>query len=375
MFFQIGITSFGGHMSLIAIVEKKLIGEKGLLTQEDLLDAIAVASVLPGPLAVNIIAFLGYKIRGFVGAFVSISAVLLPSFLLMIALAIGFKQVGNQPWVHGFISGAITVVIAVIISVGINISKKQISSNWQSVLLMASFLALVLLSAKISIILFLLVGAVTGLFFHRKVKHLEQSINLGDWHIWIDVCIIILVMTVLFIVSEPINRQLLLQFSKVSLTLFGGGYVMIPLLYDLVVERLGWISSEEFNAAITLGQITPGPILISATFIGYKVSGIYGAVLATIGIFLPSASLMVIVSYFFSQFKEHYLVRSILAGMYPVVVAMIFSSAIIVFRNIDTGWVAIPLVTISFYFIHFRKISYLPFILGFGFIGILLEYL
>jgi chromate transport protein ChrA len=83
----------------------------------------------------------------------------------------------------------------------------------------------------------------------------------------------------------------------------------------------------------------------------------------------------VIVSYFFSQFKEHYLVRSILAGMYPVVVAMIFSSAIIVFRNIDTGWVAIPLVTISFYFIHFRKISYLPFILGFGFIGILLEYL
>ncbi|MFT5955799.1 MAG: chromate transporter, partial [Cyclobacteriaceae bacterium] len=212
-------------------------------------------------------------------------------------------------------------------------------------------------------------------FFHRKVKQLEQSINLGDWHIWIDVCIIILVMTVLFIVSEPINRQLLLQFSKVSLTLFGGGYVMIPLLYDLVVERLGWISSEEFNAAITLGQITPGPILISATFIGYKVSGIYGAVLATIGIFLPSASLMVIVSYFFSQFKEHYLVRSILAGMYPVVVAMIFSSAIIVFRNIDTGWVAIPLVTISFYFIHFRKISYLPFILGFGLIGILLEYL
>lgn len=118
------------------------------------------------------------------------------------------------------------------------------------------------------------------------------------WHL---VFLIVIVLTFVFQNSGVINLKLAAVFSKISLILFGGGYVMIPMLHSIIVEKYDWLNSTEFMDAITLGQITPGPILVSATFIGYKIGGISGAFLSTLAIFGPSAMLIIFIADIFRR--------------------------------------------------------------------------
>jgi chromate transporter len=116
-------------------------------------------------------------------------------------------------------------------------------------------------------------------------------------------------------------------FSGMSLTLFGGGYVIIPIMQQAVVSDLGWVTLQEFNAAIGISQVTPGPILSSVTFIGYKMAGISGAVIATIAIFLPSAMLMLLLTHVHEKIKHLKAIGAIMMGIRAVVIGLIFSGA------------------------------------------------
>ena len=117
-------------------------------------------------------------------------------------------------------------------------------------------------------------------------------------------------------------------FSGISLSLFGGGYVMIPIMQSLFVNDLHWLTRQEFIDAIAFSQATPGPILVSATFIGYKLAGIIGAVIATAAMFAPSAILMIIVSKFFKKTKDYSLVKDMIAGVKVVVIGLIIASGV-----------------------------------------------
>ena len=125
-----------------------------------------------------------------------------------------------------------------------------------------------------------------------------------------------------------VNLQVFLTFTGMSLSLFGGGYVFIPIIQETVVTNLSWLTSNEFNTAIALSQITPGPILISAAFIGYKVAGIIGATLATIGIFLPSGLLIIASSNYLHQVSDSYQIKAIFKGLRPAIIGLIFSAGI-----------------------------------------------
>ncbi len=136
-------------------------------------------------------------------------------------------------------------------------------------------------------------------------------------------------------------RKLMVAFSGMSLTLFGGGYVFIPAIQETVVQNLHWLSVREFTDGIAIGQITPGPILISATFIGYKVAGFWGALIATIAIFLPSGVLMIAGAHFLDKFKRSNLVTSIFMGLRPAVIGMIFAASFTIGHSIEINWQSI----------------------------------
>lgn len=129
-----------------------------------------------------------------------------------------------------------------------------------------------------------------------------------------------------------------MTFSGMSLTLFGGGYVIIPAMQQIIVDGYHWLTIKEFSDAIAMGQITPGPIFISATFIGYKVAGIVGACIATVAVFVPPGIVMIIFSEFLNKIKESVVIFAIFKGLRPAIIGMILSAAFSIGKGAELSW-------------------------------------
>ena len=172
--------------------------------------------------------------------------------------------------------------------------------------------------------------------------------------------------------DAPKNLRVLFTFSGISLTLFGGGYVVIPALHELFVDNLQWLTSSEFADGIAIGQITPGPIFITATFIGYKVAGILGASLATVGIFTPPAVLTVLLSRFVEALKQSAVVKAIMKGIRAAVIGMIFASAVTIGQTMVISVVSILIFVITFVISLKYVINPIYLILGSGLVGFVL---
>ncbi len=164
-------------------------------------------------------------------------------------------------------------------------------------------------------------------------------------------------------------------FSNISLTLFGGGYVFIPYLDKIIVEQLGWLTQREFIDSIAMGQITPGPILITATFIGYKINGIVGAFIATISIFLPSSVIIIFFSRVYYFFKKNAFFKIVIKGFKIGIIGLIcYAGYIIMFREEIFNSFNIVIFIISFFILLKKLIHPLFLILTFGVLGYYLQF-
>ena len=357
-FLKIGSTAFGGFMALVSVIENIIVDRRQLLTHEDMLDGISLASVLPGPVAANVVAYVGYRLRGGIGALITATAVLLPSFILVVALTIAYLQAGEIPAVNKVFAGFIPAIVAIIIGAAIRMSKKAIK-GWQeiSIAVVAAILLKTIGGFYITLILILVAGLMGWLCFRGKVaKNLaanpikKQSEPLAIKKIVIPLGIlgIILLLSLLPLpLGEDSLAKLFVTFSGMSLMLFGGGYVFIPMIQEVVVNNYGWVTQTEFSNAIAMGQITPGPILISAAFIGYVVKGFLGATVATIGIFFPPGLLMVTMSDLLEQIKSSVMIQAALQGIRPAVIGMIFTAALIVGQTAQMHWASLLIFAAS----------------------------
>ena len=356
-FLKIGSTAFGGFMALVSVIENIIVEKRKLLTHEDMLDGISLASVLPGPVAANVVAYVGYRLKGGIGALITATAVLLPSFILVVALTIAYLQAGEIPAVNKVFAGFIPAVVAIIISAATRMSKKAIK-GWKEVSIAA--VAAILLKSiggfYTTLIVILGSGVIGWLLFRGKVaKNLaenpiqQESEPLDIKKIAIPIAIlgIILALSLLPIpLGEDSLAKLFVTFSGMSLMLFGGGYVFIPMIQEVVVNNYQWVTQTQFANAIAMGQITPGPILISAAFIGYVVKGIVGAFVATVAIFFPPGLLMVTMSHLLERIKGSIIIQAALKGIRPAVIGMIFTAAIVVAQTAQLATVPAALVSL-----------------------------
>lgn len=347
-FLKLGATAFGGYMSLVAIVQKQLVEVDKKLKEEDLLDGISLTSVLPGPVAVNTIAYVGYQLRGVPGSIAAFAGIILPSFFLVIFLSWLYFSYGNIPAVKNVFSGITPAITALIVTVAIGMTRKTIKLPAQWTICLLAALLLILVGGFAVTFLLIIVSGVAGAFLFRQSA--EQALP-GDEKIHFEnkqlvipgVVLLLLLCTLLWggqYPGAPKDVQILSTFSGISLTLFGGGYVVIPALHELFVENLNWLTSAEFADGIAIGQITPGPIFVTATFIGYKVAGVLGAFLATVAIFTPPAVLTVLLSRFVKILNQSSVVKAAMKGVRAAVIGMIFASAITIGQTITPSVVS-----------------------------------
>ena len=388
-FLKIGSTAFGGFMALVSVIENIIVGKRKLLTHDDMLDGISLASVLPGPLAANVVAYVGYRLRGGWGAFMTASAVLLPSFLLVVGLAHVYTATsGENSTLDSVFAGFIPAVIAIIFSAAYRMSKKAVKSWREMAIVVASAIILAGIDKKsriglyIPVILIAVSGVIGWLLYRQKVARDLTKIETPlpkkklDWQSIAIPLVILAVCLLLYLVPLPFEPNSLAKlgttFAGMSLTLFGGGYVAVPIIEQVVVHTYDWLTLPEFVNAIAVGQITPGPILISAAFIGYKVQGIIGALVSTFAIFAPPALLMVTMSNILEHIKQSVFIQAALKGIRPAVIGMIFVAGIVLAQTAQLHWVSLLIFAASLMGIWRFKLEVVLIIPIAGLMGLLL---
>ncbi len=348
IFFRIACTSFGGFMVIISMVQDTVVERRKLLSHQDMLDGISLASILPGTMAVNVIAYVGYRLRGATGAFVSAVAAILPPFTLIVLLGTAYFRWGELPAVSKAFMGFVPAVTAIIVAAAWNMGRKSVLGFREAFLAIGAAAALSGIGGFFSTLGIVLVAAALGCWWFRESdieteadpKSKPRTRNGSKFSMKINIAFLSLPASIApFTAFEPgILLNILGTFAGMSLLLFGGHYVFIPVIQEIVVTGRGWVTHQEFVDAVAMGQITPGPLMVSAAFIGLKVAGFAGAVAATVGIFTPSAVLMVVCAGLFTRVKELTLVKAALRGIRPAVVGMIAAAAVVVGQTAAPVW-------------------------------------
>lgn len=359
VFLKIGSTAFGGFMSLISVVQNYVVEREKLLSNEEMLDGISLATVLPGPMAVNVVAYAGYRISGVTGAIVCTVAVILPSFFLMLLLSYAYLSWGRIDSIAYLFQGFLPAVTAIIVAAVIKIGKSTIKGPVELSIALSAMVVLIMLGGFYVTLSIIIVSGLLGWALYGGgaskipsengfLSTLNKSISKSDKRL---TALFTLMMGTLVIstlkASVLLPAKLYSVFFMMSIFLFGGGFVFIPIIQESVVNGYNWVSHREFIDAIAMGQVTPGPILISATFIGYKVAGVAGAIAATVGIFAPPAVLMIIAAHSLSNIEQSRLIQSMLKGIRCGVIGMILSAAIFITLLVDINIMTVSIFVVS----------------------------
>lgn len=380
-FLKLGATAFGGYMSLVAIVQKQLVEIDKKLEEEDLLDGISLTSILPGPVAVNVIAYVGYRLRGIPGAILAFLGIIIPAFLLVTGLSWLYFSYGNVPAVKNIFMGITPMITALILTVAYGMAKKTMKVLAQWMIGLISALLLVIVGGFALTFGVIVVSGFAGYFLFRGTAQTDKQPETTQEKITrkqlYSSGVVVLILLCLLLwggqhVQAPLPVQLVSVFAGSSLTLFGGGYVVIPALHELFVENLNWLTSSEFTDGIAIGQITPGPIFITATFIGYKVAGVYGAALATFAMFTPPAVFTVLLSRFVAPLNHSAGVKAVMKGVRAAVIGMIFASAWTIGQTMELSVIGLAIFLLSLIISFKYNISPVYLILGAGMAGLIL---
>jgi chromate transporter len=338
-FFRLGATSWGGF-ALMSAAHRTFVEERALVRAEEYSDAVALAWTIPGPVAANVVAQLGYRMRGAPGMLVSGVAAILPFFLALIAFSTFYAAVArNNGLIAAIVAGFIPAVCATITVSAFSHAKQTIRSSTDAAIALAAALTLVACKGAFAPLLVMASAGGVGCLAHRLQAVGEPAGDRPMNRAQI-VCAVLLIVGCLsfyllpgLLPTENGPLKLLAVCAGISLTLFGGGLVVVPMLQHLAVTEMHWVDANGFAAAIAASQMSPGPILSSATFIGHQVAGIPGAIAATLGIFGPPAVLMVICSGFVDRLKGWAPFARAMRGVRASVTGLVFVSVLSIAAN------------------------------------------
>ena len=322
-FLRLGLMGFGGPVALVGQMEKELVAERKWLTREQMREAVAVCQSLPGPLAIQVGIFIAYLRGGFWGAWAGGWAFIFPNFVIVAALGALYVYLGDLKPVTAIFYGVSPAVIALILHSTYRLAKLGMEDWLQAAIAAACALITIMLEAEVAV-LFLVSGALGVLYYGSFVKGRKRPT--GTLLSGAPLAVPAAAAAAPIAANGPILVKLGLFFLKAGALTFGSGLVIVPFLQQGLVTEYAWLNEREFLIAVAVGMISPGPVVITATFVGYLVAGFLGSLVSTIGIFLPSFLLLIGALPFWDTLRHRPGVRSALRGVNAAVVGVLLAA-------------------------------------------------
>jgi len=355
LFLKLGTIGFGGPAVHIGIMEKEVVQRRGWLERQQFLDLVGVTNLIPGPNSTEMAIHVGFQRAGLPGLVVAGICFILPATLITAIFAWLYVQYGSLPAVQPWFRGINPAVLAIILTALARLGKTALKS-WKLVMIAAGVAAASL--AGYDEVLVLLIGSLAGWIFLRLTATartpppaLLAMVGMGTPHA-ASVASAATASAAGGAAAAGVSLwQLGLFFLKVGSVLYGGGYVLLAYLEGGLVEQYGWLSERELLDAVAVGQFTPGPILSTATFVGYQVAGAGGAAIATIAIFLPSFLLVALVSPLVPRLRQAKWTAELLDAVNTASIALMAVVTLQLGSATLTGWrsivIAVGAVAVS----------------------------
>ncbi|MGA2695379.1 MAG: chromate efflux transporter [Terriglobales bacterium] len=284
-FLKLGTIAFGGPAAHIAMMEEEFVGRRGWLTREEFLDRLASANLIPGPSSTELAIFIGYGQRGWPGLIVAGCCFIIPAAILVTLFAAAYVRYGSLPRMAGMLYAIKPVVIAVILQALAKLARTAVPTKFLAAVAVVAF-GLNFFGVN-PLLALAISGVLAALGSARTQGRVIAGVNLAMPKALLAVGVAVVVIPVTL-------SRLFLSFLKIGSIVFGSGYVLLAFLRTEFVTKLHWLTEKQLIDAVAVGQFTPGPVFTTATFIGYIVAGIPGAIVSTIGIFLPGFLLVAV---------------------------------------------------------------------------------
>jgi chromate transporter len=335
----IGIAGYGGGPSIIAYLKRILVEQRRWVTEQDFLTGVSLSQVLPGANALSTVVYLGYRLGGGPGALVTAVSFLTPSMVFMIVLSALYFAFVSLQVVQALFAGLGAVVVGLLVNALVAMGKSAIKSVTAGVIALAVFLAMLIL--QLSIPLAIVLSAVLGWWLLRPAvadspSQTAAAPSATGWLAWglgfLGVALL------LWLTRQTAVTQLCLALLRVGALTFGGGYAAVALFQQEAVTLHHWLTNRQFLDGLALGQITPGPVVITATFIGYRVLGIAGAVLATVAVFLPGGLAMYFLARQHEQMKHLRWLQGMVNGIVAGFIGVLLSVTVHLTQQSVTDW-------------------------------------
>jgi len=325
-FLRLGLLGFGGPIALVGQMERELVAERHWLGRDQMRQVIAVCQSMPGPLAIQVGIYVAHLRAGFWGAWAGGGAFILPNFLIVAALGALYVRFGALKPVTAIFYGVSPAVIALILHSCYRLSRLGMEDALQWGLAAACFVVTIWLKAEVAW-LFLGAGIIGAIVYARPPPSSAAAL------------------IALPVPAAPgsVLVKLLGFFLKAGSLTFGSGLVIVPFLEQGVVQRYGWLDERAFLVAVAVGMISPGPVVITATFVGYLVAGFAGASVATIGIFLPSFVMVLAVAPLLARHGQNRRVRGFVKGAYAAAIGTILGASALLGRIAIGDWFTVLL--------------------------------
>ena len=351
-YLRLGLVGFGGPVALVGQMEREMVGEKKWLTREEMREGIAVCQSLPGPLAIQVGIWISYIRGGFWGAWAGGWAFILPNFVIVAALGALYVHFGGLPWVTAIFYGVSPAVIALILHSCYRLARLGMEDWLQWALAAVAFAVTLAVRAEVAWIF--LASGVVGILYYGSLFRARASTSTTS-------SLLLGVPLVAGVGGDvPLGAmlgKLFTFFLKAGSLTFGSGLVIVPFLEKGLVQQTGWLNEREFLVAVAMGMMSPGPVVITATFVGYLVAGFPGALVATVGIFLPSFLLVLIVAPVLVRYRTNLNVQGFIKGAYGAAIGTILGACVLLGRIAIGDWLT-ALVTLVSLVVLFRwKVS------------------
>ena len=347
-FLRLGLLGFGGPIALVGQMERELVTDRQWLTKEQMREAVAICQTMPGPLAIQVGIYISYLRAGFWGAWAGGWAFIFPNFVIVIALGALYVYLGDLKPVTGIFYGVCPAVIALILHSCYRLAKLGMEDWPQWVVAAVCLIITVVLQAEVAL---LFIGAgIAGILYYGNLFKTKPPVAL-------EVAGVPMLAQLTPMSSSSGLAKLGLFFLKAGSLTFGSGLVIVPFLEQGLVKEFGWLDERQFLIAVAIGMISPGPVVITATFVGYLVAGFWGSLVSTVGIFLPSFLFVLIVAPLLAKYRDNPNVQGFVKGAYGAAIGTILGACILLGRIAIGDWLTALIGLVSLAVLFRWKVS------------------